>query len=291
MPDGNSEDELYEKVKVLESLKAEIDEKIANIEAQGDEKTKKRISKMRNHFKKNKDDYDISNDENIDENIDKLKKINTGVHFYQKFLNAFETTIDIDPGRLMGLTDGIFGMVMTLLIFGMALPEGEILNYTGFLNFSQSILPTVGITLVSFILLSSFWIYHHEFIKIKSLNMPYLWINILFLACISFIPFTTSIIGNYSQFFLANFIFGANIFLTILFFLCMYHYAYSRGFLENDVSDEERKYVKRTLYIIMLVTIIVNLLDFNINKNFIYLFFLVPIISSVRDILFRLKQK
>lgn len=291
MPDGNSEDELYEKVKVLESLKAEIDEKIENIEAQGDEKTKKRISKMRNHFKKNKDNYDISNDENIDENIDKLKKINTGVHFYQKVLNAFETTIDIDPGRLMGLTDGIFGMVMTLLIFGMALPEGEILNYTGFLNFSQSILPTVGITLVSFILLSSFWIYHHEFIKIKSLNMPYLWINILFLACISFIPFTTSIIGNYSQFFLANFIFGANIFLTILFFLCMYHYAYSRGFLENDVSDEERKYVKHTLYIIMLVIIIVNLLDFNINKNFIYLFFLVPIISTVRDILFRLKQK
>lgn len=42
--------------------------------------------------------------------------------FYQRFRQGLESDIDIDPGRLMGLTDGIFGMVMTLLVFGIALP-------------------------------------------------------------------------------------------------------------------------------------------------------------------------
>ena len=43
--------------------------------------------------------------------------------FFQNFKQSFESSVDIDPGRLLGLTDGIFGMVMTLLVFGLALPE------------------------------------------------------------------------------------------------------------------------------------------------------------------------
>ena len=120
--------------------------------------------------------------------------------------------------------------------------------------------------------------------------MPYLWFNIFFLAAISFIPFTTSIVGNYSHFFLANVIFGANIFITILLFLLMFHYAYKKDFLEEKVSKEEKKYIHQTLYIIMAVTIIVNLLDFNVSHNFIYLFFLIPIISTIRDISYKIKH-
>ena len=169
--------------------------------------------------------------------------------------------MDIDPGRLLGLTDGIFGMVMTLLVFGMALPEIKILTYGDFIGFIHSIAPTFGVTIVSFILVSSFWVYHHEFIKINNLNMPYLWINILFLASISFIPFSTTIIGTYSHFFLSEVIFGINIFLTLLLFMIMYTYAYRRGFLENKPSKEE-----------------------------IYLFLLVPVISTIRDINFKMKS-
>lgn len=198
--------------------------------------------------------------------------------------------MDIDPGRLTGLTDGIFGMVMTLLVFAIALPELQIANYSDFISFIATLMPTIGVTVVSFVLISSFWIYHHEFIKVKSLNIPFLWISILFLICISFIPFTTSLIGNYSHFFLSEAIFGLNIFLTILVFLLMYHYADSRKFLEKLPSKEEKRYVLNTFFIIMGLTIIVNLLDFNVSSNFIYLFLLVPIISTVRDINFKMNS-
>lgn len=220
----------------------------------------------------------------------KLKKINKRLSFYQRFKKALQSDIDIDPGRIMGLTDGIFGMVMTLLVFGIALPELQIANYSDFISFISSLAPTIGVTIVSFVLISSFWIYHHEFIKLKTLNIPYLWLNILFLICISFMPFTTSLIGNYSHFFLSEALFGLDIFLTCASFLLMYYYAYSRNFLERMPSDDERHYFYHTFFIIMGLTIIVNLLDFNVSSNFIYLFLLVPVISTVRDISFRMKS-
>ncbi|MBQ6344609.1 MAG: DUF1211 domain-containing protein [Methanobrevibacter sp.] len=220
---------------------------------------------------------------------DRYAKFDKGLSFYQRFLQAFERDVDIDPGRLMGLTDGIFGMVMTLLVFGIALPEMFITNYSDFISFISTLAPTIGVTVVSFILISSFWIYHHEFIKVKNLNIPYLWLNIFFLICISFIPFTTSLIGNYSHFFLSEALFGLNIFLTIVTFLLMYYYAYRRKFLDPMPSHTELHRVVHTFYIIMGLTVVVNLLDFNVSSNFIYLFLLVPVISTFRDIRQRMK--
>lgn len=222
--------------------------------------------------------------------VKKLKRANKKISFYKRFKKALQSDIDIDPGRLMGLTDGIFGMVMTLLVFGIALPELQIANYSDFIVFISTLTPTIGITIVSFVLISSFWIYHHEFIKIKTFDILYLWINILFLICISFIPFTTSLIGHYSHFFLSEAIFGLNIFLTILFFLLMYYYAYSRNFLEKMPSHDERHYIYHTFFILMGLTVIVNLLDFNLSSNFIYLFLLVPVISTIRDIRYKMKS-
>ena len=218
------------------------------------------------------------------------KKLNKKDKFFPKFIETFESDIDIDPGRLLGLTDGIFGMVMTLLVFGMALPGTQLLTEGDFIAFLHSIAHSFGLTIVSFIVVASFWVYHHEFIKIKSLNMPYLWINMLYLACISIIPFTTSMIGLYSDFFTAHLIFGINILLTILFFLIMYLYAYNRGFLENNPSKREKKYVIHTLIIIIGITIVTNILNFYSTEDFMYLFLLIPIISTIRDIRFKMKS-
>ena len=220
----------------------------------------------------------------------RLNTLNKKLGYFERFKLGLETDLDIDPGRLLGLTDGIFGMVMTLLVFGIALPELQIANYSDFTTFISTLMPTIGVTIVSFVLISSFWIYHHEFIKIKKLNIPYLWINILFLICISFIPFTTSLIGNYSHFFLSEALFGLNIFLTIVFFLLMYHYADSRRFFEIMPSEDEKKYIIHTFLMIMGLTVVVNLLDFNVSGKFIYLFFLVPVISTLRDINFKIKS-
>lgn len=280
MPEKSSD---YEKYKALEELKSEIDSQIKNLEETTDEKTIVKINKLKDYFNEKSDN------KTVDENLKHLEKFNKRLSYFERFKLSFERNIDIDPGRLLGLTDGIFGMVMTLLVFGIALPEMLITNNSDFISFISTLAPTIGVTIVSFILISSFWIYHHEFIKVKKLNIPYLWLNIFFLICISFIPFTTSLIGNYSQFFLSETLFGLNIFLTIVIFMLMYYYAYKRNFLEPMPSKREVRRVAHTFYMIMGLTVIVNLLDFNVSSNFIYLFLLTPVISTVRDIKFRMQ--
>ena len=216
------------------------------------------------------------------------KKLDQRLDFFERFRLGLQEGIDIDPSRLMALTDGVFSIVMTLLIFGISLPELQLVNYSDFISFIYALAPTISITIVSFILIASFWVYHHQFIKVKSLNLPYLWLSVLFLICISFIPFTTSLIGHYSHFFLSEALFGLNIFLTAVTFLILYHYAESRKFLEKTPSEKEKGHVLHTFLIIIGLTVIVNLLDFNVSSNFIYLFLLVPVISTIRDIKFRM---
>lgn len=145
----------------MQSLKDEIEQQISEMDENRAVKVQEKLedAKRKNKFSEN------INEENIDEEIRKLEKTNKKISTYQRFVDAFEKDLDIDPGRLMGLTDGIFSIVMTLLVFGMVLPDKEILNYTGFINFLGSIGPIAGLIIVSFIVLGSFWIYHHEFMK------------------------------------------------------------------------------------------------------------------------------
>ncbi|MBQ7929243.1 MAG: DUF1211 domain-containing protein [Methanobrevibacter sp.] len=210
--------------------------------------------------------------------------------FFDSIRNAFERDVSIDPGRLLGLSDGIFGMVMTLLVFGIAIPELSVHSYDNFIATFMSLLPTIGVTIVSFIIISSFWIYHHEYVKIKNLNIVYLWLNILFLICISFIPFSTSLIGTYAEFFASEVIFGINILLAIISFLLMYLYATKKDFMEVKPTKKEKNHVLLTLGSIMGLTIIVNLLDFNVSSNFIYLFLLIPVVSTMLDTWYNYKN-
>ena len=265
----------------FEELKKSIQEKIDILkQSTDDEKTLKKFEKFSEI---------LNEDSNFKDDAKKFKRLDSRLSFYQRFKSALERDIDIDPGRVMGLTDGIFGMVMTLLVFAIAIPELQIVKYSDFLAFLSSLTHTIGVTIVSFVLISSFWIYHHEFIKLKSLNIPYLWINIFFLICISFIPFTTSLIGHYSHFFVSEVIFGIDIFLANLLFVFMYHYADKRHFLENKPSKYEKGHILHTFAMIMGLTVVVNLLDFNFSSNFIYLFLLVPVISTIRDIRFKME--
>lgn len=215
---------------------------------------------------------------------------NSNNSFFSRIWDAFDKNVGIDPGRLVGLSDGIFSIVMTLLIFGITIPELAEYTYENFLSTFLSLLPTIGVTLVSFVIISSFWIYHHEYIKLKNLNILYLWLNIIFLICISFIPFSTSLIGNYAEFFASEVVFGINILLAIISFLLMYVYAYKKDFLENKPSKTEKNHVLLTLGSIMGLTIIVNLLDFNISNKFIYLFLLIPVLSTILDTWYQYKN-
>lgn len=278
-----NDDEIEERYAKLLKIKEHIDA----IKEDWDEETLEELKEFL-HEKYSQEDIQASASRLINSSSEKSQEDSNS--FLNLVRNAFERDVSIDPGRLLGLSDGIFGMVMTLLVFGIAIPELSVYSYDNFIATFLSLLPTIGITIVSFVIISSFWIYHHEYVKIKNLNIVYLWLNILFLICISFIPFSTSLIGNYAEFFASEVVFGINILLAIISFLLMYLYANKKDFMEVKPTKQEKKHVLITVGSIMGLTIIVNLLDFNISSNFIYLFLLIPVVSTILDTWYNYKN-
>jgi uncharacterized membrane protein len=108
----------------------------------------------------------------------------------------------MSKSRLEALSDAIFGIVMTLLIIEIKVPvfkEGD---------FSESYLwdkilhewPLFFAFFLSFILLTSMWVSHHFLFSslAKNINRQLLYLNLILLVFVSFVPFSSSLLGNYS---------------------------------------------------------------------------------------------
>ena len=102
---------------------------------------------------------------------------------------------EISKSRIEMLTDGIFAIVMTLLVLEIAVPQ---------LTHSEvaagetpkrllELWPVIYSYALSFIILGFFWINHHDqFYYIKRGNHVFVWITIFHLMFIAFIPFSNS---------------------------------------------------------------------------------------------------
>ena len=154
-------------------------------------------------------------------------------------------TLNVAPDRLMALCDGIFGMVMTLLIFGIEVPTVNFTNSMAFNSFLTTLLPTIGRYAVCFILVGTFWLYHHEYMKVDKLTVPFVWLNLIYLLLIAFIPFSTMVMGKYSLFLEADLLFGVNISLILLVLTIMFYYADITGILEETIM-KGKKHAYRT---------------------------------------------
>jgi uncharacterized membrane protein len=70
--------------------------------------------------------------------------------------------------------------------------------YSDFYSNLISVLPRILAYILSFIIIGLYWVSHHNsMIAIRKTDRGFLWLNILFLLCVSFIPFPTSLVGRY----------------------------------------------------------------------------------------------
>ena len=117
--------------------------------------------------------------------------------------------------RLEALSDGIFAIVMTLLVIEIRVPELE-----GY--FSERILqegllklvPLFWAYILSFALISSSWITHHFLFTVmaKTVNRWVVILNILLLSFIALIPFSSNLLGHYPQSMTAVVFYSLNLF-------------------------------------------------------------------------------
>ena len=108
----------------------------------------------------------------------------------------------MNHNRLDQLADGIFAIVMTILVFEIRVPSiwGPIDNAGLWLQIKQ-LFPVFLSYLLSFSVLFTYWRAHHFFITVYSKNIDAMLTNInaLFFMLISLIPFSASILGLYNR--------------------------------------------------------------------------------------------
>jgi uncharacterized membrane protein len=128
-----------------------------------------------------------------------------------------ENRFILSRGRLIALTDGVFGIVMTILTFQFVVPIVPV-------SVIDSELPKKLIELwpiflchvTSFVILGYFWIIHdRQFHHIKKVDRTFLWISIFYLMFIAVIPFSTQLLGQYINQKIAIITYGLNLIVIL----------------------------------------------------------------------------
>jgi uncharacterized membrane protein len=119
------------------------------------------------------------------------------------------------PERLQTLADGVFAIVMTLLVLELGV-EGiaKTANNTGVVHGLLEMWPKFLIYGLSFLILGIFWVIHHIlFDAIRLYDTTLIWLNILFLMFVALIPFSTALFGEYGAMQITALIYGFNMLL------------------------------------------------------------------------------
>ncbi len=146
---------------------------------------------------------------------------------------------DISKERLQALTDGVFAIVMTLLVLEIHVPEIiDVSSAHGLWLALATLAPKLISFAISFIILGMFWVAHHtEFHYIKKLDHKLIWLNIFYLLFISFLPFSAALIGSYTHNQAAVIVYGLHLVMLVLIHYAMWQHASEHKDLVIDYLD------------------------------------------------------
>jgi len=119
----------------------------------------------------------------------------------------------LSTSRLETLTDGIFAIAMTLLVLNLQVPQIPAALVAARLPHELGALwPKVLSFVLSFVVVGVYWVGHHnQFHYIRRVDRSFMWINILFLLAIAFIPFSAGLLGAFVRQQLVVAIYGLNL--------------------------------------------------------------------------------
>lgn len=133
----------------------------------------------------------------------------------------------LGAARIEALSDGVFAIGMTLLIFQLKVPElPRGVSAAELMRGIFALWPQAACFALSFITAGSLWIAHRgQFHYIERTDRPLLWLNIVFLLFVSTIPFVTALLGQYPDYTFAVVLYGANMVLTVM--TLWFHWRYA----------------------------------------------------------------
>jgi uncharacterized membrane protein len=111
--------------------------------------------------------------------------------------------------RIVFFSDAVFAIAITILVLDIRVPDG--LSPAELPAEVLGLWPKYLSYVVSFLVLAIYWQAHHRvFRPIRGYDGTLVWLNFLFLMAVAFLPFPTSLLGEYGREQVSVVIYAAN---------------------------------------------------------------------------------
>ena len=106
-----------------------------------------------------------------------------------------------DSARFKGLSDGVIAVVITLLVLDLHVPDHPAdTSNAAILQLFHDYLPKLVAYLISFYVISKQWASHNFLFRhVETISSNIISINFFYLLAVTFIPFPTSLMGEYTN--------------------------------------------------------------------------------------------
>jgi uncharacterized membrane protein len=190
----------------------------------------------------------------------------------------------MNKGRLEAFSDGVFSIVMTLLIFNIKVPTlvGAFTDNDLWVALGN-VWPAIVIFMLTFAVLSIFWINHHFLFEsfAKSIDRRLNLLNLAYLMFVVFVPFTATLWGEYGDHQPAAILYGLNIFIIVLISSFMSRYIRnSESLLHDDVTPRLMKQA-RFRSLVSLISYALGIAVTFIYAPLAAIFYLFPVIFNI----------
>ena len=138
--------------------------------------------------------------------------------------------------RLETLADGVFAIVMTILVLDLHVPET--IGPGGLTEDLVALWPRFATYFITFIVLGIYWFAQHQvFHFIARVNRTLVWLNIVFFMGVALTPFAASLLGRYPDDRVALTFYGVLLaLLALLGYLIWWYMTGDRGLVDVELD-------------------------------------------------------
>jgi uncharacterized membrane protein len=140
--------------------------------------------------------------------------------------------------RIVFFSDAVFAIAITILVLDIRIPPDLVPRELPgrLLDLGPKFLSYV----ISFVVLAIYWQAHHRVFKpIRTYDKVLLWLNFLFLMTVAFLPFPTSLLGEYGEEQVSVVVYAANAALASLLLVSISWWATAGHRLAVSNLDDE----------------------------------------------------
>ena len=186
----------------------------------------------------------------------------------------------LSKNRIEALADGIFAVAMTLLVLDIKSPvslgfesNGNLFGYLAALEHS------FAMYVISFVVLAIFWIAHHIlFHYVRHVDRRLLWMNLAFLLLVTFVPFSTDLLGDHGHLILPVIVYGVNLLaLGALLALQLHYLAANSPLAAPDLTPTASSHMQREIWLYALIPLASMAMSFYSPRVGMYLYLLLAI--------------